>query len=369
MRTVITVLPNYFGGGERITSSLVRILRKQGLRFILVTDARWVNGRTEPLDELYDSIITLPLVGTHLDVRTTALIAEAITPWQADILWMIGDDFDSIPRLRAALAPGGKVIFHLHSMPYYQVIMKTSSTAKRLREKLFKSYSRRYHSRMRQTLRDVDKLITLCSSYASQLSYEFPEYSDKITAIYNPVTNPTPIHAPKVNEITYVGRLTFTDKRVDNFLRILALAKPWQKSWHVNIIGDGPERTKLEKLATSLCLQNTTFAGYQQNPDIRKSAIICLTSDFEGWPTALIEGMQQGAVPVAFNCSEGVSEILADGRGIAVEPGDLEGYASALNELISSPAMRKQMVDRAKPFLKSLSLENAAGSWLALFRQ
>lgn len=362
MKTVIALLPNYFGGGETITSMLASSLSNVGYRFVLVTDMRWVQGRECELRGIYSDIVTLPLVGEHANYELTRRISEVIKPYQADVLWMIGDDYSDINILREALAPNGKVVFQLHSVPYYQIRMKASTPFKRLRERLFKSYSKRYHRRMAQTLRDVDVMVVLCDGYRQQLVNEFPDATNKIITVYNPAPV-EPDLQPPTDTIAYVGRLTFSDKRVDNLLRIFALAKPWQHGWKVRIIGDGPERKNLESLASELLLRDVEFCGFQSPPNLNGAQIICLTSEIEGWPTSLIEGMQQGAVPVAFDCSAGVGEILADGRGIAIASGDLKGYADALVRLMESPELREDYVSKASPFLRSLRLNNIVEEW------
>ncbi len=230
------------------------------------------------------------------------------------------------------------------------------------REKFVHTYSQRYLRRTAATLAAVDSYVVLCQGYAEQLRKLFPDFVNKIRVINNPVLTVAEPKTP-TNTIAYVGRLTRGDKRVDNLLRILALAKPWEKGWKVRIIGDGPDRQNLEELAAELKLRNVEFAGFQSPPDLEGAQIVCLTSDVEGWPTALIEGMQQGAVPVAFGCSAGVSEILTEGRGIEIRPGDLRAYADALTRLMASPELRKQIAARAKPFLDSMQTKNIIEKW------
>lgn len=369
MISIAVVFHNYLrGGAETVVEALCRQLRRKGCHIELFTNSVADNARTRAA-ETYDRVNTFTQPVSGFGDGASAAIAAEIAPMKPDVIWLIGDDYDGLDQMRAVLKPGGRLVFALHSVPFFQVRLKTRTLLKRLRERLFHSYSRRYAQRTARTLAEVDSYVVLCRGYADRLSALYPGYADKIRVIYNP-TLPAPAPKKPTKTIACVSRLSAADKRIDNLLRIFSRVNAAHPDWRLRIIGDGPDRTALEVLCRELNLTAAVdFCGYQPQPDLDGAQIICLTSDIEGWGMALIEGMQQGAVPVAFNCSEGVSEILADGRGIAVEPGDLEGYASALNELISSPAMRKQMVDRAKPFLKSLSLENAAGSWLALFRQ
>ena len=74
------------------------------------------------------------------------------------------------------------------------------------------------------------------------------------------------------------------------------------------------------------------FAGYISNmePYYQNASIICLTSNFEGWPLCLTEALSYGVIPISFNCSEGVKTILASEDkpiGILIPPNNLNLFA------------------------------------------
>lgn len=363
MKRIAVVFHNYLrGGAESVVETLSRKLREYGYRIELFTNKVDENA-VEHASTAYDAINVYPEPIRGFGSEASAAIAAEIAPMKPDVIWLIGDDYDGLEHMRAILNPGGKLVFALHSVPFFQVKLKTKSSLKRLRERFFHSYSSRYNMRTRLTLAAVDSYVVLCKGYADQLKELYPEFANKIHIIHNPIrTVPSPQIPSK--DIAYIGRLTIADKRVDNLLRIFANVHTAFPEWRLCIIGNGPDRKVLERLTDELNLTGAVvFCGYQSIPHLDGAQIICLTSDIEGWGMALIEGMQQGAVPVAFGCSAGVSEILADGRGIEIPPGDLKAYADALNRLIQSPELRKTMIVRAKPFLESLNINNIIGKW------
>ncbi len=378
---IIAVIPNYLGGGaETVTDSIVSALKLHGIKVILVTE-KVINECRHRVDALYSKVLIANFPLAHYSVRTTQLLADLIRPEQADILWLIGDEFAAIPTLRRALKPDGKILYHLHSIPFFQVRLKDTYYGNRtnrfaytkwyllkhMRERLFKSYTRRYMRRTMQTATDINAFITLCKSYADDLRLRYPELAYKFISIYNPAPHYVRnSETPKRKELIYVGRLSFADKRVDNLLRIFAKVSHGHKGWTLRIVGDGPERQNLESLSAELGIADyTEFTGYVDNPSdaLSSASILCLTSDIEGWPTALVEAMQHGVVPMAFNCSQGVAELLADGRGILIPPGDIDEYANRLSQLMASPDLRAEITATHMPFLSQLSIDIIINQW------
>lgn len=367
MKRIAVVFHNYLrGGAETIVESLCRELRQGGYYFELFTNCVADNAK-QRAEQSYNRVNIYPKQIAGFGADASEAIAAAISPMKPDGIWLIGDDYDGLDSMRGVLPPGGKLVFALHSVPFFQVRLKTSSPIKRLREKFFKSYSRRYLRRTENTLEAVDSYVVLSLGYAEQLKHLFPRYADKICVINNPVLKGSEAQHP-TKTIAYVGRLSSADKRVDNLLKIFRRVRAVKPDWRLRIIGDGPDRTALGQLAGQLGIADSVdFVGYQANPDLNGAQIICLTSDIEGWGMALIEGMQQGAVPIAFGCSAGVSEILADGRGVEIPPGNLQAYADALHRLMDSPELRAEIAARAKPFLDSLSVNKIAERWMGIW--
>lgn len=385
MKRVITVIPNYLGGGaETVTDTIAGALRTEGFDFVLVTE-KVVEKCRRRVDSLYSGVVIADFALARYSATTSSRLAELIQPLKGDILWLIGDEFADVDRLRAALNPGGKVIYHLHSVPFFQVGLKNSFHGnetdriaygkwflfKHMREKMLHTYSRRYARRTGITAATTDAFVTLCHGYRRQLAAIYPELDSKFTAIYNPAGKPVEVSpADKRRELLYLGRLSFADKRVDRLLNIFALIAGSHPGWKLRIVGDGPERANLQRQAAELGLDNCVeFCGFSSNPAeyLKTASILCMTSEFEGWPMAIVEAMQYGVAPIAFGCTAGVCELLADGRGIAVQPGDTHNYALQLSQLMASPDLRDEIIGKHKPFLSELSISNIAPKWKELF--
>ncbi|MCM1309722.1 MAG: glycosyltransferase [Bacteroides sp.] len=383
MKRVAIIFPNYaVGGAETVTNMLAEALRTRGFEFVLVTSG----SKAEVKSAAFSEVLALDFLTSRYDPTVTARLAEALQPLNIDIIWLAVDELAAIRSLRKALSPGGKIIYHLHGVPFYQATIKAAYHDnpnnpvaiakwfffKHLRENLFKSYTRRYIKRTRQTASDVDSFITLSEGYTRELVDKFPEYAAKFQTIHNPIAESGDIVVPeKKTEILYLGRLTRADKHPDLLLKIFAKVAAAHPQWTLKIVGDGPEREHLERLAKKLHIdRQTQFTGFTSTPaeHLATASILCLTSKCESWGMVLIEAMQYGVTPVAFNCSAGVEEVLSDGRGILVPPGKINTYADEVNRLIDNPKSRQQICSNHADFIKSLSIKNIVTQWEKLLQ-
>lgn len=109
------------------------------------------------------------------------------------------------------------------------------------------------------------------------------------------------------------------------------------------IIGDGPERTRLQGLAAELGLErDVVFMGQRSDvSDIVKGADLFLnTSQYEGLSLAILEAMSLG-VPVIASDVGGTGEIIRNMvNGVLCHFGDVEGFADALERLSGDPEER-----------------------------
>jgi glycosyltransferase involved in cell wall biosynthesis len=136
-----------------------------------------------------------------------------------------------------------------------------------------------------------------------------------------------------------LGRLAEV-KRHDLLIRGFAQAVNSQTDAHLVIVGDGPERSALETLATSLGLSDRVhFAGYRERPEIilRGMDVFALASRLEGLPLAILEAWAAG-VPVVASRVGGVPALIDDGRtGLLFDSGDEKVLAEHLSELLADP--------------------------------
>jgi glycosyltransferase involved in cell wall biosynthesis len=116
----------------------------------------------------------------------------------------------------------------------------------------------------------------------------------------------------KKKHIALVGRIEFYQKQHDFFVKQLAAYKSEISSLAVHIIGDGPDREKLNALVNKLGLgEIVTFEGWVEDMKSWYSILdaIVLPSRFEGFPLVMVEAMYHG-VPVVASKVDGMEEVL-----------------------------------------------------------
>jgi teichuronic acid biosynthesis glycosyltransferase TuaC len=137
--------------------------------------------------------------------------------------------------------------------------------------------------------------------------------------------------------VVFVGQLVRV-KGIDVLLRAWAglSGRSGPAERRLVLIGEGPERARLEALADELGVRaQVSFLGVlpQQAVADRVAAadVLCLPSHSEGSPNVVVEALASG-VPVVATRVGGVPELVRDGvNGLLVPPADAAQLAAALN--------------------------------------
>jgi glycosyltransferase involved in cell wall biosynthesis len=145
-------------------------------------------------------------------------------------------------------------------------------------------------------------------------------------------------------------------KRIDRFLRGLALARKTVPQLRGLIVGDGPDRGTLTELAMGLGLYPdfVDFVGAVNDPShhISQCHVLVLTSEHESTPNAILEAMSLG-LPVISTPAGDVEEIVADRlRGFVVPFEDDAILADRLVMLAVNADLRREMGIRARSWVR-----------------
>ncbi|HEX5436206.1 MAG TPA: glycosyltransferase [Gemmatimonadaceae bacterium] len=141
-----------------------------------------------------------------------------------------------------------------------------------------------------------------------------------------------------------VGRLV-KPKRFERFLMALALARKEMSTLRGVVVGDGPERPRLERLAGELGLgsHGAAFLGRRDDvPALLRSAdMLLLVSDREGFPNVILEGMA-ASLPVITTPAGDAALIVKDSvTGYHVPFDDTHAMASRMLQLARSRGLRE----------------------------
>lgn len=151
----------------------------------------------------------------------------------------------------------------------------------------------------------------------------------------------------KENIISFVGRLE-KDKNVSELLEIISETEI-PHDWKLQIIGDGIERTKLEKFVKDKNLTNIVhFIGTKTTDEISKlldkSKIFVLTSLKEGLPTVLIEAMFSSNILISYSCNHGPSDIINENNGFLIPMHDKNLFREKLESVLKNPEKLSYMI-------------------------
>lgn len=176
--------------------------------------------------------------------------------------------------------------------------------------------------------------------------------------------------ASPIPRVLFVGRLS-RSKNVHVLLGALGRLRREGIDLPCTIVGDGPERAALEAQAAELGVA-AVFAGGVDFERVLAAYeahdVLVLASETEGWPKAITEAMAFGLVCVGSDRGL-IPQILGDGKGWIVEPGDEAALADALRRAAADPAEALQMGRRAAAWGQRYSLESLRDELRALMER
>lgn len=231
------------------------------------------------------------------------------------------------------------------------------------------------------TMRRRSSLYRICDRYivlSEQLKHEFLQYSSvqessKLCAIGNPVSYAPSAPAPldKKKQLLFIGQFV-PRKGLARLLRIWGRVQHHITDWELVLVGDGPQRAEIQEQIRTQRLERIVLTGFRT--DVRDfceaAAILCLCSDFEGFPMVLPEAMCSGTVPICFNSFAALADIITDGEdGCSIPAFDEEAYAERLLRLMQNDKLRQRMAEAACAKSAQFSIRAVSDRWQTLFNE
>ncbi len=218
----------------------------------------------------------------------------------------------------------------------------------------------------------ADKYVLLSDTYKPILKNIIGSYQkQKIVVINNPVTIDLPNEKleKKYRTCLFLGRL-HQQKGILLLMDIWKHVESRHPDWKLKIVGDGPERSFVEKFIADNGLKSICLEGFQTDVAkyYRESSIFLMTSIFEGWPLTLFEAMAYGCVPVMFDSFAAAREIVDNKKnGFLISPFDKVSFASALNDLMENHSLIENMANETRHKIELFSVERIVEQWKELF--
>jgi len=169
-----------------------------------------------------------------------------------------------------------------------------------------------------------------------------------------------------------VGRL-WPQKRVKDLIWAADLLKTTRDDAHLLIVGDGPQRSRLERYRDqSLITERVHFLGERDDVPrlMQHFDVLWLGSEYEGQSNAIMEAMLAG-VPVIATDIPGNRDLVVDGTtGYLVPPGDRFEFTRRTHWLLDDEALRKRLGEAGRQrVLTEFTVEQMVGRHAALYRE
>lgn len=365
------------GGVGRVTDTLCKELQKRGYQ-VFYLNADWVAEERKKYK--YPAPVTILPIKNIDDAQCVISYRKYLTENKVDVVInqdaLYVDFYNNVGDLPI------KVISVIHNNPLMNynhllndlLTLRNNSLLERMKRivrcllylRVKKQLKEYIDKRFGNIILSSDKILMLSPYYVQSLKNFGISVENKFDYVYNP--NSFPLQTSlfkKKKEIIYVGRLDNRSKKVGRLIKVWSKVGKKYPDWNLTIVGDGPDRNQLEVLKKKYQVGNLTFEGFQSPIEYYKRAsIICMTSSFEGFPMVLVEAMQFGCVPIAFDSFEAIHDvIIPEKTGELVKPFKIKDYINKLSNLIDDDTKRTTMSDAASMYVARFDVKTIADRW------
>ncbi len=234
------------------------------------------------------------------------------------------------------------------------------------------------------------RLLTCQSTNTSLFLKKMHKVADRITVISSTLKEraekfgrkdtvliPNGLHLKEIpiiqkvpGRILYVGRLEQM-KGIDTLLQAFAQI---EDDCHLHIVGDGSQRTKLEKRARTLGITDrVTFLGRVPPPEVydeyAKAEIFCGLSRSEALGNVFLEAQAAGCGVIGTSVG-GIPDIINDGQtGLLVSPDSAQEAADAIRKFLSDPSLRQHLSEGGQANAAKYDWSQIAEQYLRVYEE
>lgn len=307
-----------------------------------------------------------PIGSRHLELaRGLPFIRNLVATARPSVVLASSNNMGLITGLSSLRQPGDR-------RPNY--VLKTTNPVIRPfdRGRLRKFYRHRLYGFV---FSNFDRILTLSAEERATLSGMYPQQKGKFLVVTNPYitremfADYKRVPRSRSRRILTLARM-MPQKRLD--ILLTAFARVSRPDCQLTILGDGPERPRLEALAQSLGIADRIeMPGFSEQvlPWLRNADLFVLSSDYEGWPAAVFEALACNLPVVTTDCFEGARSLLADAPRCAVIPrGDVNALAHAIDNSLNSREDTANLRDIARGYGIEAAIESHLNALRPLLR-
>jgi glycosyltransferase involved in cell wall biosynthesis len=338
----------------QIDLSILTFDRGQGENYLTKT----IKGIGTPLDVIFER--------QRFDTSVIPQMRAAVARRRVDVIWSNSVKSHFLVRLASLNRSSKWVAFH-HGYTRPDTKMRI------------------YNQIDKWSLRKADCVLTSSASFVGELTRKHIQPTH-IRVQHMPIRPFTQVSEIKKLELRRqlgfdertpvllcVGRLS-QEKGHANLIRAFPKMRELAADARLRLVlvGEGPERSRLEELSRTLNLKDVVILVGQQDevaPYYSIASVFVLPSLSEGCPNVLLEAMAAD-VPVVATAVGGVSELATDGRdAILVRKNDGAALASAAAEVLNNQQLREHLVSCARGIVSQKSPEAYFRSMASILSQ
>ncbi len=223
-----------------------------------------------------------------------------------------------------------------------------------------------YRNLLRLCLRGSCRIISVSQAIHERLGREFPHYRHKLVFLPNGVSgeflHTSPATAKKPSDefrLLSIGSL-IPRKSMDTLITSLTHL-PTNDKVRLEIIGDGPERSRLEELIEKNDLSEKVELPGSLPPEaiakrLQEADVFLLGSHSEGRPNVILESLAAG-VPVIATDIDGIRELVEEEQtGLLFSPGDARQLAQCILKLKKNRELQTTLSENGRKFISNNQL-------------
>lgn len=330
------------GGGDRVAVLLANGFAKAGIptRIVLMRDS----GEPE-IRALIDPAVSIVSGGRPLGVKLSSsgqpLGHRHLERFRG--IRLVRSEIDAArPAVVLGASDNMALTTALVRRPQDQRILFAFKLTNRLSRPNIGPGRRLYRSNLFKFIFDrLDLVLTLSEGERRHVLAVHPGREELLMTVPNPyVTEALAMprrSPPGPPRLLAAGRMV-PQKRFDVLLRAFALAK--NRDARLTILGDGPQRGDLERLAQSLGIfDRVDMPGYVGDitPWLKESHLFVLSSDYEGLPAVVIEALATNVAVASTESFFAARDLLGAASSCAVVPiGKPEALAGAIDRCLDT---------------------------------